>query len=355
MLDVAIAIAWVAAAYRIWVSVSQPSVLWRTSFTVAMVSTALAFTLYRYRAVLDQMSGVWNLSGLTARGIFAVGIGFLLIYLDFLRRERVPNRTVVTYLSTTAIVIVIMVSSWVASPVHDRTVDDLLELSAHVSVVVYCVSFWVFLIAALAIMARTCLARGRTFRHDDLARSVSLLLIGGSAVVAIPVLMLWTASLLIRHRGGDPGILNAVGDAILPWPVLLDAAGVLSLLVVPYLASFARAWRHWRRLSPLWSEVVSRYPQVHLPLHLTGGPLTRLETRVARMIIETRDALRIAGVDVAPVQRLPVEAVAQALHARAGGARSVADVLGGAETREADLQQLMALSLAFRRIRRAAT
>lgn len=317
-----------------------------------MVCTAAAFTMYQYRAGFDATAGVWNLAGLAAHITLAVGLGFLLIYLDSLRRLEVPKRTATIYLAVTAVVIIVMIGSWLAAPVHDRDVADLLDLPANGAVAVYCIAFWAFLACVLLTMTRTCLARGRTFRHEDLARSISMVLIGASALTAIPVVLLWSISLLVRNRGGSPGRLNAIGDALLPWAVLLNALGVLCLLTVPYLASLIRAWLHLRRLRPLWSALVHRYPWVHLPLRLTGGPLTRLQTLVERAIIETRDALRIARIDV-PAGQVSVESIARALRTSAGGSRNVADLLDRSETREADLDQLMALSQAFEKAGRA--
>ncbi len=239
ILDVAIGLSWLAAGYRIWVLVSQPRFFWRTSFTAAMVAAALAMTLYRFRHDLDQAVEAWNLSGLLARVVVAVGAGFLLIYLDALRRPITSTLRIRLYLVVTAVVVASMVTAWVVAPVHDQPLDDLLPRAASVPVVVYCVSFWAYLGWVLALMVWTCLAQGRTFRREDVARSVSLLLIGVSASLAVVVLTLWTCSLLLLHlTARDQAQLNVVGDALLPWPLLINAVGVLSLLTV-------RTCRRW--------------------------------------------------------------------------------------------------------------
>lgn len=277
--DIAIILTWIAAGYRIWILVSQPRRIWRTAFSVSMVATALAFTLYRWRLTFDDLLGVPNLAGLLAHIVFAVGAGFLLIYLDALRLPDVSIRRVTVYLSAAGSAALTITIAWIAAPVHDRPLDHFLPLAAHLPVVIYCVTFWSYLVWALAAMAWTCLARGRTFRRGDLARSISLLLIGVSAVAAIPAVLLWTASILVRYATGNNGSrLNAFGDALLPWPVLVNATGVLSLLTVPYLTALFSAWWRGRQLRPLWEEMIRRYPHIHLAFAPSGGPLSRLST-----------------------------------------------------------------------------
>jgi hypothetical protein len=45
MLTGAVVISWLAAGYRIAISISQPRTLWRSSFTGVMVTVAVALTL----------------------------------------------------------------------------------------------------------------------------------------------------------------------------------------------------------------------------------------------------------------------------------------------------------------------
>lgn len=351
ILDVAIVLTWLAAGYRTWILMTQPRTIWRTSFTVSMAATAVAFTLYRFRLPLDQLTGAPNLTGLLTHAVFAVGAAFLLIYLDALRMPDVAMRRVRLYLTTAGLAVLIMTASWMIAPVHDHPRDDLLPVAGNLSVVVYCVTFWLYLGAALLLMAWTCLAQGRTFRREDLARSISLLLIGVSALTALPVVALWTASIVVRHlTGTEPVRINALGDALMPWPVLLNAIGVLSLLTVPYLTALATAWWRWWQLKPLWASMIRRYPQVHLDLEPSGGPLARAQTRTERAIIEIHDALRLARVDVGDDRcgETSLAAVASALQRLDVGARRVADLLPRVDSREADVQQVVALARAYR-------
>lgn len=348
--DAAIVLTWLAAGYRLWVSMSQPRTIWRTSFTAAMVAVAVAFTLYRFRLSIDQLTGVWNLTGLLAHIVFVIGAAFLLVYLDALRMPIVSMRKIKLYLTTAIIAVAVMTVSWILAPIHDSPRDDLLPLAGHLAVVIYSVTFWLYLVSALLLMAWTCLAQGRTFRRADPARSVSLLLIGLSGVATVPIVICWTASMLVRHlTGADAMLINAVGDLLLPVPVLLNAIGVLSLLTVPYLSALVTAWWRWRQLKPLWLSMIDRYPQVHLHLESSGGPLARAQTRTGRAIIEIHDALRLARVDV-PDPHRPAPSLADigsALHRDAGSQR-VAELLPRADGREADVRQVIALARAYR-------
>ena len=200
--DLAISLTWVAAGYRIWVLQTQPRVIWRTSFTAAMVAAALAMTLYRFRYDIDQAVGVWNLSGLLSRVIFVVGAGFLLIYLDTLRQPVTSILRIRLYLATMGLIVGSMITAWQIAPVHDHPLDSLLPQADSVPVVVYCVIFWLYFGWVLGLMAWTCLAQGRTFRREDLARSISLLLIGLSAALGVVIVVLWTSSLLSMHLTG---------------------------------------------------------------------------------------------------------------------------------------------------------
>lgn len=349
--DLAIALTWLAAGYRAWVFMTQPRTIWRTAFSASIAATAVALTLYRFRLPLDELTGVGNLAGLLAHAVFMVGAAFLLIYLEALRLPQVPMRRISVHLTTASLAVVVMVASWVIAPIHDQTRDDLLPLAGHLSVVVYCVTFWLYLGSALLVMAWTCLAQGRTFRREDLARSISLFSIGISGLLAIPVVALWSVSIILRHQtGSEPLRLNALGDTLLPWPLLLNATGVLSLLTVPYLSALLTAWWRIRQLGPLWASMINRHPQVHLDLAASGGPLARAQTRVERAIIEIHDALRLARIDLADDHRpeTVLVSVAAALRQSDSGSRRAADVLPRIDSREADVRQVVALAQAYR-------
>ena len=345
--DIAIGATWLAAGYRVWVLIKQPRTTWRVAVSASMAATAVAFTLYRFRIQIDELTGSPNLTGLIARVVFAVGIGFLVIYLDALRRPDVHVLPVGRRLAIAGLVSVILTTSWVAAPVHDHPVEDFLPFARHTSVVVYCLAFWSYLIWALAMMAATSLRRARQFRQEDPTRSISLMIVGLSAVAEIPAILLWSVSVVItRVTGADTTRINAVGDAILPWPLLINAIGALSLLVLPYLSDLSITSRRLRVLGPLWHELIEQHPEVHLELQVTGGPLTRLQLRCERAIIEIHDALRLAHVDVEGQPSL--ERLADGLHHPVQTGRRASDLLERVGSREADIHQIVNLANAFR-------
>lgn len=348
MVWLAAGLVWVAAFYRLCLSLTQRPTLWRTSFTVALVCCALAFTLYPLRQSLDRALGVPNLASLGSRVILLIGIGFLLVYLSALQVDRVPARLVTSRLAATAAAVVVMVSAWVLAPLHDQTVDDLALRSDALSVVVYGLTAWAFLGWGLVGIAWTCVTRGRTFRRTDPARSVSLLLIGTASLAGLLVVIVWSVALVARHAGSaQAAALIDIGDVILPWPILVDAVGVLSLVVVPYATALLRAGAQRRRLRPLWFSLIRRFPEVHLPLKPRGGPLTRLETAVQRAVVEIHDALRLAMVDLPNDEGVGVEQLAVALHQTVPGGRPAAEALPRSDTRAADVTQLLALARAY--------
>lgn len=355
MLATAVLVTWLAAGYRMVLSLSQPRTLWRTSFTAVMVAVAIAFTLYDFRGPIDQHLGVPALAGLLCRLVLSVGVGFLLVYLHSLRADDVPRAALIFYAVITGAMLLTMLISWVAGSFRGRELDDLL-VSPSASVAVYCLTFWLFLAAGLALTARTCQSRWRTVRHQDPGREVSLLLTASGAVVGLAVLSLWSTSLLLALAGFDGSGLNEVGDRLLPIAAGLVAVGVICLLVVPYLVSLVVTWCRWRSLRPLWRELIARYPQVHLDVRPRGGLLTRLQFRLERMIIETLDALRIAPVGALPADGTGVEAVAQSLFDEDAAESEVhaAELLDRSESRDADVDQLVTLAGAFERLHRAA-
>jgi hypothetical protein len=355
MLTIAVLITWLAAGYRIVLSLSQPRTLWRTSFTAVMVTVAIAFTLYDFRVPIDQHLGVPALAGLLSRLVISVGVGFLLIYLHFLGGKDVPVRSLVVYAVITLAVLLTMLIAWDLGSFRERELADLL-VSPSASVALYCLSFWSFLAMALSLTVRTCLGRWRTVRHQDPGREVSLLLTATGAGVGLVVLALWSASLIFASTGFDGSRLNEMGDRLLPIAAGLVAIGVICLLVVPYLVSLVVTWRRWRALRPLWVALVDRYPQVHLDVQPRGGLLTRLQFRLERMIIETLDALRVAPVAVLPDGGRGVEAVARSLveEAVTEGDVRAAELLDHSKSRDADVDQLVMLAGVFERLHRAA-
>ncbi|QDP95355.1 hypothetical protein FOE78_05000 [Microlunatus elymi] len=353
MLVGAAVVTWAAALYRAWLSWSQPRTLWRTSFTAVMVAVAIALTIYCARRPLDQTLLSYNVAGLMSRLAITIGIGFLLVYLHALRSPTVPKSAVALYSATTGAVAAVLIGSWAAAPFHDRELEDLLAARSNATTV-YCVAYWSFLGLALGLTARTCLRRRRSANEPDLARETSLILSASASIVALLILALWSSSLVVNLSGERGAAINRLGDRLLPLPLVLVSLGVICLLVVPYVTSLITTWRRRRTLHPLWLALVARYPDVHLQMAPRGGPLTRLQVQVERMIIETLDALRIAPVDEPADGVSRLESVAASIEA--GSDRTdlrAADLLECFESRDSDLDQLAKLATVYKELHRA--
>jgi hypothetical protein len=354
MLTAALLITWAAAAYRLILSWSQPRTIWRTSFTAVMVALAVAVTIYRFREPIDQLLHTPNLAGLLSRLVAVVGLGCLLVYLHALRAEVVPARALLLYILITWAVAATLAVSWVLGPFHTSELDDL-RVVPSVATSVYCLSFWLFLGLASIATASTCLRRRRAVRHQDRAREVSLLLSASGALVGLAVAMLWSVS-LAWPVGSLGSALNGWADRLMPVACALIAAGVICMLVVPLLMSLIVTWRRWRALRPLWAALMERYPQVRLDVRPRGGPLTRMQFRMERMIIETFDALRLAPVGDPVPGVAGVETVARSLHRETEPrwSRHAVDLLDHVDSRDADVDQLIRLAGAYERLHHAA-
>lgn len=356
ILDATLVLIWCAAAYRAWMLVRHERTVWRTSFTLSLTCAAVAITMYRVRDHLDALTGAWNLTTMVSHLALTAGLTFLLVYLDALRMPVVSTRRILVHAIIGAAVLVTIVTSWFAAPVHDQPHGDLRGVAGWAAAV-YCLVFWAYLAAGLLGMGWTCLAQGRTFRRHDPARSVTLLVIGLSAFAALPVVVLWTVSLLVRGRPGvDAEAYGTLADQLMPWPLAFNSLGVLSLLVVPYVTGLATAWRRSRRLRPLWADLIRRHPEVHLDIVASGGPLARAQTRNERLLIEIHDALRKTPVDLdPPATDHPIAAVGAALRRSSGGqGLRAAELVPRADDRDDDIRQVVALADAYRAAKDAA-
>ena len=345
----ALALVWAAAGYRVWLTLVRPRAVWRTSFTITMVCTAVAITLWHFRETLDTAFGSWNLGNLLAHAVFTVGTAFLLIYVAALRRPDISSTLVHGHLLGAAGVIAIQGLCWATAPIHDRSYASLAPMTFSSAVVGYYVSFYAYLGLGLIETARTCFSRARSFGRTDKSRSTSLMMTGSAAVTGLFVLTCWSLSLLLYSTLGDRAIVfSRLGDGLVPIPLLLLSSGVLVLLFGPWLVSVITASRRWRVLRPLWRDLVRRFPQIHLNMRPRGGPLSRMQTREARALIEIHDALRVARIDVDGDPT--TTAIASAPRSTGVGQRAPADLLQMTETREADLEQILALARAWARV-----
>ena len=342
----ALALLWASAGYRIWVTTRSPHALWRTSFTVATVTVALAATLQLYRASIDDTLHTPNLGGLLVHLVFAIGLAWVHVYLETLRHEHPDPTRVRGHLIVGAVAGAVMVLTWVLSPLHVAEYPTLTATPGHPALAVYHLVFYGYMTLSLVCIARFCTREARPRGHAALTRRVSLALIGLACVFSVPVMVLYALSAVlpaVMTRPTDG--YGRFGDAIFPWPLMVLSLGILTLWTMPWCVDFAGVERRWRILRPLWADLVARHPQVHLSLHAPGRPLGRRRLRERRVIIEINDALRHETVEAAPAAG--PAALGAALAGQTSGATPARDVLTPTVDETEALEQLLRLARAY--------
>ncbi len=343
----ALVLLWSAAAYRVWVTCRSPPALWRTTFTAAMVSVPLAATVHFYRAEVGRLLGQPNIGGLITHVVFALGAASVGVYLETLQQDR-PRALIVRFHLVVGLVAgLLMIATWLAAPIHQVEYVDLSVESVHLSVAAYHVLFYAYMTISLLNIIRFCATETWSARSAAPARALSLVLIGVACLSGLPVMVLFgvNAALPVFDPAFD-GRVGRIGSAILPWPLMLLALGVLALLTVPWCAEVLSLRRRWIALRPLWRELTIRHPEVHLPVAATRVQLRdRLRIREQRVITEIHDALRR--------ETVPAEAVAgpellgAALRRHEAGPATATAALPQAAGRDEDLGALLALARAF--------
>ncbi len=351
---VGLAAAWLASAYRLWISFRQPATIWRTAFTVGIVCAALGVTFQSFTPQIDSETAP-SFGSLLNHLIVIAGLASVQVYVSTLRRETPPPGLLRRVLTVALVAEAVTVLSWVlASPFHSGEAEHFAVYATDVWVSTYFLTFWALIAATMLAVARFCLLEQRGAPPEDRARVVSLALIGLGAVGGVLYALAAAAGAIYIAVTGvlDDGALMASSRLIGPSVGLLGV-GILALLVVPALDAAIRARRRLRVLRPLWEDLRRAVPQVSL----TGPEQGRLSpaTAAERAIIEIRDALNLVHVD-APATAAP-EDLAPRLYARLGSddtlrrsARPAAGCLPPSATQREDAEQVYALALAYRRI-----
>jgi len=351
---VGLAAAWLASAYRLWISFRQPATIWRTSFTVGIVCAALGVTFQSYTPQIDSWTAP-SVGSLLNHLIVIAGLASVQIYVSTLRRETPPPGLLRRVLTIALVAEALTVVSWIlASPFHSGEAEHFAVYATDVWVSIYFLTFWALIAATMLAVARFCLLEQRDAPPEDRARVVSLALIGLGAVGGVLYALAAAAGAIYIAVTGvrDDRPLMASSRLIGPSVGLLGV-GILALLVVPPLDAAIRARRRLRVLRPLWEDLRRAVPQVSL----TGSERGRLSpaTAAERAVIEIRDALNLIHVD-APATAAPPD-LAQRLYARLTSddtaqhqARPAAGFLPPSATQREDAEQVYALALAYRRI-----
>lgn len=342
-----LALLWAAAAYRIVLSIRAVKTVWRTAFTVCIVSVALGATLDTYgHRTLDPWLMIWNLSALLTHLSLIVAAASTSIYVSTLRRVKVSTCALIVRVAVAASAWAMQIGAWLHAPVHGRELPDFAVAWSNGSVCVFNTVFVLVIVLAAAETAVFCLTQAAS--RDDLTRTISLSLTGTACLAAAVAFSLGGVVVFIRYlTGSDPVMLAAIFDTSIPFIMVVLALGTLSLLVGPPMIDLVRHFSQWQTLRPLWRDLIDAAPQVHLNVTVTGGPRQRLHLRVQRATVEIHDALRLTRVPVNVGANL--EELARALHAPGRGHCTAAELLDHTETSEADVAQLLTLARKYSR------
>jgi hypothetical protein len=344
--EAAAVLLWVAASYRMWVTMRSQHALWRISFTISTVSVAVAVTLQLSRAQLDATMHIPNIAGLLVHLVFAVGLAWVHVYLETLRHEHPDPGRVRRNLVVGAAVAAMMMATWVLSPIHAGEYASLAEAPGHPALVVYHLAFYGYMIISLGSIARFCAHEARPHRPAALTRRLSLALIGVACATAVPVMVLYALSAVLPAAMGHSGqVYGRLGDVLVPWPLMVLSLGILALWTMPWFVDVAAAERRWRTLRPLWAHLVARHPEVHLSLPSPARSLGRQQLRERRVIIEINDALRHETVQARPGSG--PNALGAALARQTPGSTQARDVLDPTVDETGALEQLLRLAQAY--------
>lgn len=279
MTEIILVLIWAGAAYRVHMALRRRA-RHRTLLAVSALGMAAATTLYLGREGLDNWLGVPNVSLLLMR---VVGMCAGMTGLLYLQDVRGDGPSIPAIQRTAAASIVTVVIAWIFAPLHQEQLHDIATLplgwATVYGAVLYFYGAFVF-----AVCTKVAIAHVRETRHTDPAGAVSTSLIALASVVAIVIIVLFLGNLV----AGRPW-LHALRTTLVPLPAVLMILGWVAIPLVAPLIRWIAASTTIRRTERLWSALVSRHPEVRLPLPASthfSRPL-----RAERKLIEIADSL----------------------------------------------------------------
>ena len=217
ILYVALAFLWLAALYPVVVSLTRKREVWRTAFTLSVISAASAITLWVFRSQIDAWLGVWNVANLASHCVWVIGNGLTLISLEGMKQAQLSRRLVKVHLGAASVAVAMMIICWWRAPIQSQFHEDLAPLADNLALTLYYGIFYGFMGWCLARAAWFCLGSRLAFRRADPARGASLLIIGFASIGGLAVIALYFASILARFlRGREASELTRLGNVILP-------------------------------------------------------------------------------------------------------------------------------------------
>lgn len=261
-------------AYRITAAVRTP-ILYNKAFAVTVTGFAVAFFVRAAwmtesaDTMLSWPNLVYDVSSVLA------GCGVILSALSA-RQRIVPRRAVRTQLVLCAVVVAVMLSSFLT--VREDPASRRIGISAYsITMDLYAVGF-----ATAGVLL--CIRHFRPTEYPGRCVGVALMGTGAGLGALAAVIAL----------GRDLPNLFDRSPANHHSPMLMEVAGgfLLAGMVVIFLAvRFGRRSQEERSIDRLWRSLVQRQPDVRLPARFRGLPLGTNEIARTRRIIEIEDAL----------------------------------------------------------------
>ncbi|MGL5825062.1 MAG: hypothetical protein ACRCYU_09640 [Nocardioides sp.] len=278
----ALLLAWIAALYRLWISLRGPHTLWRWSFTLALMCVATGLTALVYATEVNDVLGP-NSSTLISHILTLIAGGLVAIYLLTLTRVQVDRRWTAGIGVCTTALVAVQVWTWREAPIHQQSYADLTPIPGTEW---YSLSYYLSLGVLLALTAYLCARFASRPAAGDHSRVVGLACIAiGTGAASLIVGMYAARTLMKMSAGTDIEQLRTAGDFLAPGALGAIAAGTLTFLVGPSIQRRRDDAQLLRDIMPLWQRLHREQPAPPRRHH-------RIGPHVDRAIIEIHDALR---------------------------------------------------------------
>ena len=311
---------WIAAVYRLVVSLSAPATLWRWSFTVAVVALAAGVSVFVLGTGLDRVAHVDNVGQILVHLLVGTSAGGVSIYLLTLRSDRANPWHVAGAGLVTVIALSLMVISWFLAPFHAREYSDIALAPLTAAGVTYFVTWYAYLCCVLCLTAGWCFGELRATAHEQHSVRAGLRTIGiASSIAAVGFLVGLLRVVLRATTGNELTALSTVVRTLDMLSLIGIASGTVVFLLAPRLAQWRRQRQLVTHLGPLADRIRELYPGVVLGEDQMGGQPTTV--RAQRLVIEISDGLRMLPIRPdpdRPATQLIAETLASSTHLDTG-------------------------------------
>lgn len=333
-----------ATASRFIAWIKEPTI-WRFATIVAFATVGVSWMMMVAHAPVDAWTGVPHFARLIgySTGVCAAGAG--VIYLLGLRTVETTRQTVVTNITITGVLLIAVISGWVAAPNHDVESPGI-RLTWPVAVFNTALLYLAYTGVVAVVIYGQVIRRSRAMSHRVGSAAAAVGFAFGVIMVVTVVARFYAGYFLPRAAGP----LNIIFLVSAPTGIAGISAGTLLLIAGERLADWLDVLQVFLGLTPLWRLAVRRHPDVALPLQDLGiGPSTPRMVAF-RIRVEILDALRQTNVPANLLARMdaPDAIVHVLMHPEIDGTIAASQLVSGT-----DEQITAALAKAYRRSRRA--